>query len=86
MPKGSRWPVLQGEAKQPTIAKLIDDAMVAIERDNKTLKGVLPKNYARQELDKQRLGEIIGRLHISYLPYSASCLYKAIQNPQTFIY
>src|SRR4030095_13374073 len=45
--------------KQPTIGKLLDDAMVAIERDNATLKGVLPKDYARPALDKQRLGEII---------------------------
>ena len=43
----------------PTIGKLIDDAMVAIERDNPTLKGVLPKDYARPALDKQRLGELI---------------------------
>ena len=43
----------------PTIGKLIDDAMVAIERDNPSLKGVLPKDYARPALDKQRLGELI---------------------------
>src|SRR5690606_24489075 len=47
------------KAKQPTIGKLIDDAMVAIERVNPTLKGVLPKDFARPALDKQRLGEII---------------------------
>ena len=46
-------------AKQPTIGKLVDDAMVAIERDNPSLKGVLPKDYARPGLDKQRLGELI---------------------------
>src|SRR4030095_14505155 len=45
--------------KQPTIGKLLDDAMVAIERDNATLKGVLPKDFARPALDKQRLGELI---------------------------
>ena len=50
----------QGQrAKQPTIGKLLDDAMVAIERDNPSLKGVLPKDYARPDLDKQRLGELI---------------------------
>jgi type I restriction enzyme M protein len=59
VPKEARWPHLQGKAKQPTIGKLIDDAMVAIERDNPTLKGVLPKDFARPALDKQRLGEII---------------------------
>jgi type I restriction enzyme M protein len=59
VPEEARWPHLQGKAKQPTIGKLVDDAMVAIERDNKGLKGVLPKDYARQALDKQRLGELI---------------------------
>src|SRR2546425_9030861 len=44
---------------RPTIGKLIDDAMVAIEKENPPLKGVLPKDYARPSLDKQRLGELI---------------------------
>lgn len=59
VPKESRWSHLQANAKQPTIGKLVDDAMVAIERDNPRLKGVLPKEYARPGLDKQRLGELI---------------------------
>jgi len=59
VPKEARWSYLQANAKQPTIGKIVDDAMVAIERDNKTLKGVLPKDYARPSLDKQRLGELI---------------------------
>ena len=59
VPKEARWTQLQAAAKQPTIGKLIDDAMLAIERDNKQLKGVLPKEYARPALDKQRLGELI---------------------------
>ena len=59
VPKDARWPALQAAAKQPTIGKLIDDAMLAIERDNKTLKGVLPKDYARPALDKRSLGEVI---------------------------
>ena len=59
VPKEARWPHLQANAKQPTIGKLIDDAMVAIERDNTRLKGVLPKDYARPALDKHRLGELI---------------------------
>jgi type I restriction enzyme M protein len=46
-------------AKQTTIGKVVDDAMLAIERDNATLKGVLPKDYAHQRLDKQRLGQLI---------------------------
>jgi type I restriction enzyme M protein len=59
VPKEARWLSFQANAKQPTIGKLIDDAMVAIERDNPSLKGVLPKDYARPTLDKQRLGELI---------------------------
>ncbi len=59
VPKDSRWSHLQASAKQPTIGKLVDDAMVAIERDNPRLKGVLPKDYARPSLDKHRLGELI---------------------------
>jgi type I restriction enzyme M protein len=59
VPKSARWNYLQHKAKQPTIGKRIDDAMAAIERDNATLKGVLPKNYARPALDDQRLGELI---------------------------
>jgi type I restriction enzyme M protein len=59
VPKEARWPHLQANAKQPTIGKLVDDAMDAIERENSTLKGVLPKDYARASLDKQRLGELI---------------------------
>ena len=59
VPKEARWAHLLGNAKQPTIGKLLDDAMVAIERDNPRLKGVLPKDYARPALDKHRLGELI---------------------------
>ncbi|MEO0074844.1 MAG: class I SAM-dependent DNA methyltransferase [candidate division WOR-3 bacterium] len=59
VPPVARWDYLQKNAKQPTIGILVDDAMDAIERDNPSLKGVLPKNYAREALDKQRLGELI---------------------------
>lgn len=59
VPPQSRWKWLQGRAKLPTIGKDIDDAMDAIEKDNTSLKGVLPKDYARAALDKQRLGELI---------------------------
>ncbi len=59
VPKEARWPFLQANAKQPNIGKLIDDAMIAIEQDNSSLKGVLPKDYAHPRLDKQRLGQII---------------------------
>lgn len=59
VPADARWSHLQAHAHQPTIGKIVDDAMVAIERDNPRLKGVLPKDYARPALDKHRLGELI---------------------------
>ena len=59
VPPEARWHYLQMNAKQPTIGKMIDDAMEVIERDNPSLKGVLPSNYSRASLDKQRLGELI---------------------------
>ncbi|MCK6448935.1 MAG: type I restriction-modification system subunit M [Planctomycetes bacterium] len=59
VPKSARWSFLQANAKQPTIGKLIDDAMLAIEKENPTLKGVLPKDYARPALDKTSLGGLI---------------------------
>ena len=59
VPVVARWPNIQGKAKQPTIGKLIDEAMEAVEKANPTLKGVLPKDYARPALDKHRLGELV---------------------------
>jgi type I restriction enzyme M protein len=59
VPVEARWSNLRNLAKQPTIGKVIDDAMYAIERDNPSLKGVLPKDFARPGLDKQRLGQLI---------------------------
>ncbi|MGB9152360.1 MAG: class I SAM-dependent DNA methyltransferase [Alphaproteobacteria bacterium] len=59
VPKEARWNHLQANAKQPTIGKLIDDAMLAIEAANPSLKGVLSKEYARPSLNKQMLGELI---------------------------
>ena len=59
VPRAARWTYLQNSAKQPAIGKIVDDAMVAIERDNPRLKGILPKDYARPALDKNRLGELI---------------------------
>src|SRR6266513_622741 len=59
VPPAARWSYLQNSAKQPAIGKIVDDAMVAIERDNPRLKGILPKDYARPALDKNRLGELI---------------------------
>jgi type I restriction enzyme M protein len=59
VPAEARWPFLQERAKQPEIGTLVDAAMDAIERENGSLAGVLPKEYARPALDKQRLGELI---------------------------
>ena len=59
VPEKARWDYLQKNAKQPIIGKIIDDAMDELEKNNPTLKGVLPKNYARPSLDKTRLGELI---------------------------
>ncbi len=59
VPKEARWSHLQANAKLPTIGTLIDDAMRAIEKDNGSLKGVLPKDYARPALNKVMLGELI---------------------------
>ena len=59
VPVEARWENIKKEAKKPTIGQTIDDAMIAIEKDNVTLKGVLPKNYARPEIDKTKLGELV---------------------------
>ena len=59
VPKEARWSHLQAKAKQTTIGKDIDDAMLAIEASNASLKGVLPKDYARPALNKIMLGELI---------------------------
>jgi type I restriction enzyme M protein len=50
VPAVARWTYLQDKAKDPTIGKLLDEAMDAIERDNPSLRGVLPKRYAREDL------------------------------------
>ena len=59
VPPSARWSYLQGRAKLPTIGKDIDDAMDAIEKDNPSLKGVLPKVYAQEKLDKGSLGGLV---------------------------
>ena len=59
VPSDARWNFLLSKAKQPTIGKTVDEAMDAIEKENPSLKGVLPKVYARQNLDPTSLGELI---------------------------
>ncbi len=60
VPPEARWERLEVNAPQPSIGRLVDDAMSAIEKENPSLKGVLPKDYSRPSLDKRRLGELIG--------------------------
>jgi type I restriction enzyme M protein len=59
VPPEARWSHLKAQAKQPTVGKLVDDAMAGIERDNRALESVLPKDYGRPALDKTRLGQLI---------------------------
>lgn len=59
VPSGSRWSDIAAVAHKPEVGKTIDNAMVEIEKENKKLKGILPKNFARQELDQRRLGEVV---------------------------
>src|SRR5699024_9819614 len=59
VPKEARWSHIKENAKKPEIGQIIDEAMIAIEKENESLRGVLPKNFARPDLDKTRLGETI---------------------------
>ncbi|MHB8520689.1 MAG: type I restriction-modification system subunit M [Limisphaerales bacterium] len=59
LPPEARWHTIKAKAKSPEIGKVIDDAMGAIERENPTLKGVLPRDYTRPSLDKVRLGGLV---------------------------
>ena len=59
VPPEARWQHLKNQARQPTIGRLVDDAMTAVERDNPALRDVLPKEYGRDALDKQRLGQVV---------------------------
>ncbi|MCD8493182.1 MAG: type I restriction-modification system subunit M N-terminal domain-containing protein [Geovibrio sp.] len=59
VPAEARWDSLVAKAKFPEIGKILDDAMIAIEKENKILKNILPKTYARPEIDKTRLGELL---------------------------
>ncbi|MDY2591861.1 MAG: class I SAM-dependent DNA methyltransferase, partial [Sodaliphilus sp.] len=59
VPKNARWSVISAAAHTPQVGTAIDDAMLAIEQENPRLKGILPKNFARPELDKRRLGDVV---------------------------
>ena len=62
VPPNARWKWIQGRATQITIGKDVDDAMDAIEKDNPSLRGVLPKVYAQEKLDKQSIGGLINQI------------------------
>lgn len=59
VPAGARWKDIAANAHTPEIGTIIDNAMRAIEKENKRLKDILPKNFARPELDKRRLGDVV---------------------------
>ena len=59
VPEEARWGYIAKQATTPEIGQVIDKAMIAIEEENDRLKGILPKNFARPELDKRRLGEVV---------------------------
>ena len=59
VPQEARWSKISAAAHRPEIGEVIDGALSAIERENQRLKGILPKNFARPELDKRRLGEVV---------------------------
>lgn len=67
VPSKARWSYLQSRAKQPTIGKEVDNAMNIIEMDNPSLKGILPKVFAQEKLDKQSLGGLIDLISTSVL-------------------
>ena len=72
VPQEARWNVISLAAHTPEVGRIIDDALQAIERENPKLKGVLPGNYARPELDKRRLGDVVdlfSNIEKLYSPY-----------------
>ncbi|MBL8425212.1 MAG: N-6 DNA methylase [Candidatus Accumulibacter phosphatis] len=81
VPVDARWAQIQSRAKLPSIGKDVDDAMVALERDNARLKGALNKNYGRADLDKHRLGELIDL--IGSIQLGDISIYGQESNPTT---
>ena len=62
VPEEARWETIKNKAKDPTIGQTVDHAMDMIERENSSLRGVLPKDFARASLNKRALGELIDLL------------------------
>ena len=59
VPQDARWSVIREASRTPQIGVVIDNALQAIEKENPKLKGILPSNYSRPELDKRRLGDVV---------------------------
>lgn len=59
VPQNARWSYIKENAKKPEIGQIIDDAMIVIEKENESLRGVLEKRYAREEVNKERLGQLV---------------------------
>ena len=75
VPAEARWEAIAIHAHSPEIGTIIDNAMRAIEKENKRLKDILPKNFARPELDKRRLGEVVDLFtNIRMHEHGDSCL------------
>lgn len=72
VPEDARWDTISVAAHTPQIGQVIDQAMLAIEKENPQLKGILPKNYARPELDKRRLGDVVDVFTNMHLSFSGS--------------
>ena len=74
IPEHARWEHILENAKQPRIGQFIDEAMDLIEHENPSLKGVLPKNYGRADLDKRLLGglvDLIGTIGFTNVDYGS---------------
>ena len=79
VPENARWSVIAAAAHTPEIGTVIDDAMRSIEKENKRLKDILPKNFARPELDKRRLGEVVDLLKHSIKSEGVINLFSDVQ-------
>ena len=86
IPVEARWPYLQDRAKQPDVGVLIDTAMDVIEKENPSLKGVLPKTYTRGEIDKRLLGELvdlIGKIGFTQVDHGADDVLGRVGDRET---
>ena len=90
VPAGARWSEIAAKAHTPEIGVVIDDAMRAIEKENKRLKDILPKNFARPELDKRRLGDVVDlftnvKMIETFLAGPMSIAFRCLQNKKVSV-